>query len=55
MGSAVLRYHRGYVVKATGRPGGDFAIRVTRVVRYADGRTVRQPRVPTYDRLREPE
>lgn len=29
-------------------PGGDFAITVTRVVRYADGRTQRQPFTTTY-------
>ncbi|HYF26040.1 MAG TPA: VanW family protein [Baekduia sp.] len=29
-------------------PGGDFAITVTRVIRYADGRTIRQPVTTTY-------
>ena len=35
--------------------GRDFAIRVTRVMRYADGRVVRQPYVTTYDRPPAPE
>ncbi|PTL58345.1 VanW family protein [Paraconexibacter algicola] len=35
--------------------GGDFAITVTRVVRYADGREVRQPYTTTYDQPAEGE
>lgn len=31
-------------------PGRDFAITVTRIIRYADGRVVRQPHTTTYDR-----
>ncbi|MBB4664251.1 VanW family protein [Conexibacter arvalis] len=34
-------------------PGGDFAIDVTRVVRYGDGRTDRSTRTTTYDLLDE--
>lgn len=34
-------------------PGEDFEITVTRVVRYADGRTVRQPVTTQYDRPRD--
>ena len=35
--------------------GGDFAIAVTRVVRYRDGRTARQPYTTRYDRPPPPE
>lgn len=36
-------------------PGKDFAITVTRVIRYGDGRTVRQPVTTQYDRPADPE
>ncbi len=29
-------------------PGGNFTITVTRVIRYSDGRVVRQPRTTSY-------
>ena len=36
-------------------PGKEFAITVTRVIRYGDGRTARQPITTQYDRPRDPE
>ena len=51
--------HRRRVRSQTGARvpivGGDFAIAVTRVVRYRDGRTARQPYTTRYDRPPPPE